>query len=271
MAKYSQKWHNRTSKTRSTKTYDGLAAIQAQLNNLGREIKKVNENIYVAEVECELCKGPHNTKDCPLKEEGKPLKKRIILNLVCLSNKEGNIEQQLRDSTKGIMQTLQIQASTVAAIKNQGASIKTLEIQIRKKSNVLQEKGSGSLPSSTEMNLREHVNSISTSVETDTPPIRRIRCTRYAVSAQQNSKLLFEPRQATIPFPSRLYDNCYDDDKGSYGLKYLDAYSIRNTLRNDALPRKEKDPGSFTLPCYIINVCFEKSLADLGASVSVMP
>ncbi|GJR64538.1 hypothetical protein Tco_0010603 [Tanacetum coccineum] len=57
-----------------------------------------------------------------------------------------------------------------------------------------------------------------------------------------------------------------DRENGSYGLKYLDAYSIRNTLRNDALPRKEKDPGSFTLPCYIINVCFEKSLADLGAS-----
>ncbi|GJY24444.1 hypothetical protein Tco_0398102, partial [Tanacetum coccineum] len=36
----SQKWHNGTSRGRSTKTSDGLAAIQAQLNNLGREIKK---------------------------------------------------------------------------------------------------------------------------------------------------------------------------------------------------------------------------------------
>ncbi|GKA52593.1 homeodomain-like protein [Tanacetum coccineum] len=43
MAKYSQKWHNRTSETRSTKTSDGLVAIQAQLNNLRREIKKVNK------------------------------------------------------------------------------------------------------------------------------------------------------------------------------------------------------------------------------------
>ncbi|GJS11482.1 retrovirus-related pol polyprotein from transposon TNT 1-94 [Tanacetum coccineum] len=39
MAEYSQKWHNGTSRTRSTKTFDGLAAIQAQLKNLGREIK----------------------------------------------------------------------------------------------------------------------------------------------------------------------------------------------------------------------------------------
>ncbi|GJY08605.1 hypothetical protein Tco_0375659 [Tanacetum coccineum] len=58
MAEYSYKWHNGTSsRTRSTETSYGLAAIQAQLNNLGREIKKVNEKVYAAQVGCELCKG----------------------------------------------------------------------------------------------------------------------------------------------------------------------------------------------------------------------
>ncbi|GJX63949.1 ribonuclease H-like domain-containing protein [Tanacetum coccineum] len=70
---YSQKWNNGTSRTRSTETSDGLAAIQAQLDNLGREIKKVNEKVYPTQVGCEQCKGPHYTKDCPLKEEGKTL------------------------------------------------------------------------------------------------------------------------------------------------------------------------------------------------------
>ncbi|GKA32825.1 reverse transcriptase domain-containing protein [Tanacetum coccineum] len=55
------------------KTSDGLAAIQAQLNNLRREIKKVNEKVYAAQVGCEQWKGPHYTKDCSLKEEGKTL------------------------------------------------------------------------------------------------------------------------------------------------------------------------------------------------------
>ncbi|GKB85485.1 putative reverse transcriptase domain-containing protein [Tanacetum coccineum] len=36
------------------------------------------------------------------------------------------------------------------------------------------------------------------------------------------------------------------------------------------IKEKEKDPGSFTLPCFIHNVSFDKSLVDLGASVSVM-
>ncbi|GKC25873.1 hypothetical protein Tco_1028023 [Tanacetum coccineum] len=58
---------------RSTKTSDGLAAIQVQLNNLEREIKKVIKKVYAAQVGCELCKGPHYMKDCPLKEEGETL------------------------------------------------------------------------------------------------------------------------------------------------------------------------------------------------------
>ncbi|GKC70272.1 hypothetical protein Tco_1116155, partial [Tanacetum coccineum] len=47
---------------------------EAQLNNLGREIKNVSEKVYAAQVGCEQCKGPHYSKDCPLKEDGKTLK-----------------------------------------------------------------------------------------------------------------------------------------------------------------------------------------------------
>nr|GEW93765.1 hypothetical protein [Tanacetum cinerariifolium] len=80
MAGYSQKWHNEKSRTRSTKNYDRLAAIQAQLNNLGREIKKLNEKVYAAQVGCEQCKGPYYTKEFPLKEEGKTLKEAYYTN-----------------------------------------------------------------------------------------------------------------------------------------------------------------------------------------------
>ncbi|GKF30801.1 putative reverse transcriptase domain-containing protein [Tanacetum coccineum] len=76
---YSQKWYNGTSKGRSTETFDGLAAIQAQLNNLGREIMKVNEKVYAAQVRCEQCKGPHYTKDCLQKEEGKTLEEAYYM------------------------------------------------------------------------------------------------------------------------------------------------------------------------------------------------
>ncbi|GJY73059.1 hypothetical protein Tco_0477490 [Tanacetum coccineum] len=34
---------------------------------------KVNEKVYAAQIGCKLCKGPHYTKDCSQKEEGKNL------------------------------------------------------------------------------------------------------------------------------------------------------------------------------------------------------
>ncbi|GJV27779.1 homeodomain-like protein [Tanacetum coccineum] len=104
-----------------------------------------------------------------------------------------------------------------AAIRNQGASIKALEIQIGQISMVLEERGSGNLPCSTETNPRDHVKSVSIIIKTDTTPIRRIGPSRYAVSGLQNSKLFFIPSQATIPFLSRLYDDFYDEEKGWIG------------------------------------------------------
>ncbi|GJY48080.1 DNA/RNA polymerases superfamily protein [Tanacetum coccineum] len=44
-----------------------------------------------------------------------------------------------------------------------------------------------------------------------------------------------------------------------------------SVILEDSLPPKEKDLGSFTIPCYINNICFEKALANLGASSIVMP
>ncbi|GJY94094.1 ribonuclease H-like domain-containing protein [Tanacetum coccineum] len=137
-------------------------------------------------------------------------------------------------------------------------------------SKVLQKKGSKSLPILAETNLRDHVKSISTTVEVDTFSICRIKPSRYAVSTG-NSSMFFMPIQAIIHFPIRLYDDFNDEEEGSDGLKDLDAYSIGTTLLDDALRTKKKDPVSFTLPCIINSFHFNKALADLGASVSVMP
>nr|GEX55808.1 hypothetical protein [Tanacetum cinerariifolium] len=78
----------------------------------------------------------------------------------------------------------EIRASTDAAIRNQRASIKTLEIQIGQMSKVLHERGIEGLPDSTEPNPRDHVKSISTS-KANSSAMRRIRSGPYAVSDTQ--------------------------------------------------------------------------------------
>ncbi|GKC32594.1 hypothetical protein Tco_1039888 [Tanacetum coccineum] len=75
----------------------------------------------------------------------------------------------------------EIRASTDAAIRNQGASIKALEIQIGQMSNVLQERGYGSLLSSTKTTPRDHLKSISTTKEVDIHSIHRIKPNRYGI------------------------------------------------------------------------------------------
>ncbi|GJT10438.1 hypothetical protein Tco_0857480 [Tanacetum coccineum] len=250
MAEYSQKWHNGTSRGRSTKNSDGPAAIQAQPNNLGREIKKVNEKVYAAQVRCEQCKGPYYTKDCPQKEEGKILKESYYTQFgrpfqgggyratapryyrrnnanPSYQERRQSMEDTLRkfmsESTKRHEENSnlikEIRATTDAAIRNQGASIKTLEIQIGKMS--------------------------------------------------KNSTLLYKSRQTTIPFLSRLDNHYCEEEEGNYRPKFTEAYGASHI--NNTIPQKEKDPGSFTLPCLINDVCFDNALVDLGASISVMP
>nr|GEX96410.1 hypothetical protein [Tanacetum cinerariifolium] len=58
--------------------------------------------------------------------------------------------------------------------------------------------------------------------------------------------------------------------EGSYGPQFLEAYSEASHMDN-SIPQEEKDPGSFTLSCFINNVCFDNGLVDLGSSISVMP
>ncbi|GKF52481.1 hypothetical protein Tco_0159391, partial [Tanacetum coccineum] len=142
-----------------------LAAIQVQLNNLGREIKKVNEKVYAAQVRCEQCKGPHYTKDCPLNEKGKTLEEayytpfgapfqgggyRATAPGFYQRNNANPSYQEQRQSMEDTLSKFmsesvrrheeksnlikEIRASTDAAIRNQGAAIKTLEIQIRQMS-----------------------------------------------------------------------------------------------------------------------------------------
>ena len=70
MAEYSQKWHNGSSNRKhSTEESDLAASVRAQIEGLRRELKKTNEKVYAAQVGCEICKGPHYTKDCPHKED----------------------------------------------------------------------------------------------------------------------------------------------------------------------------------------------------------
>ncbi|GJT77701.1 putative reverse transcriptase domain-containing protein [Tanacetum coccineum] len=208
-----------------TATSDGLTAIQAQLNNLGREIKKVTEKVYAAQVGCEQCKGPHYTKDCLQKKEGKALEKSYYTQF------------------GGPFQGGGYRATAPGCCNKEPRSID----QNFRNANLA--------------NPRDQVKSISTTIEADSNLICRIRSNQYAVSTGQNNTLLYKSRQTMIPFPSHL-DNHYCTEEGNYGPKFMKAYGASHI--NNVIPRKEKDLGSFTLPCFINDFCFDNALVNLG-------
>ncbi|GJV23457.1 DNA-directed DNA polymerase [Tanacetum coccineum] len=69
-----------------------------------------------------------------------------------------------------------------------------------------------------------------------------------------------EVQPPPVPFPKRLEEVC----------KIIINERCSEILLNK-LPSKEKDPGSFTIPCDIGQLHIDNALADLGASISLMP
>ncbi|GJR55925.1 hypothetical protein Tco_1406446 [Tanacetum coccineum] len=127
-----------TSRSRSTETSKGLATIQAQLNNLGREIKKVNEKVYVAQVGCETLLGTLLHQRFALKEEDRKPRRSLLKQFGGTFSREGILlSTLLRDSINRNNLNPSFPKKTSfdsSDIRNQGASIKTLEIQIRQMS-----------------------------------------------------------------------------------------------------------------------------------------
>ncbi|XP_019156905.1 PREDICTED: uncharacterized protein LOC109153492 [Ipomoea nil] len=92
-----------------------------------------------------------------------------------------------------------------------------------------------------------------------------------------------------IPFPQRLANMVELEQRGEMPkltcqLKKLIKHKIEiregshGHLNVECLavlekgcPKKKGDPGAFVVPCTVKDLIFENALADLGASVSVMP
>ncbi|GKA68131.1 putative reverse transcriptase domain-containing protein [Tanacetum coccineum] len=179
MDEYSRKWHNGTSRARSSQTSDGLAAIQAQLNNLGRKSRRSMKR--------------QSMEDTLSKFMSESAKRQ---------EENSNLIKEIR-------------ATTDAVIRNQGASIKTLEIQIRQMSKALQERGFGSLPSSTKTNPRDQVKSISTTTKADSYSIRRASVSVMPLSTYLNlglgelahTRLTVELADRTVKYPKGIAEN----------------------------------------------------------------
>ncbi|GJU98446.1 hypothetical protein Tco_1327717 [Tanacetum coccineum] len=95
--------------------------------------------------------------------------------------------------------------------------------------------------------------------------------------AQPSDKIQMPP----IPFPRRLRKEKEETQQKKFlenlkqlhiNLPFIEALAqMPKYAKFIKLPSKEKDPGSFTIPCDIGQLHINNTLADLGASISLMP
>ncbi|GJS11839.1 hypothetical protein Tco_0368635 [Tanacetum coccineum] len=72
-ADHSQKWHDGSFSRNvdSSSNTKGIVAVVSKLDSLGRDMKKLKENVHAIQVGCQTCRGAHLDKECPLNEEVK--------------------------------------------------------------------------------------------------------------------------------------------------------------------------------------------------------
>ncbi|XP_048615530.1 uncharacterized protein LOC125588292 [Brassica napus] len=74
-----------------------------------------------------------------------------------------------------------------------------------------------------------------------------------------------------VPQYSKFLKDAVEQKKKKMEGMVILTHECSAIIQRLTVPRKLEDPGSFTLPCAIGPLTFEKCLCDLGASVSLMP
>ncbi|KAG8486279.1 hypothetical protein CXB51_019676 [Gossypium anomalum] len=150
-------------------------------------------------------------------------------------------------------------SNTETALKNQQASIQGLETQIGQLSKLIFERPQGSLSSNTEPNLREQFNAINVqgeegSVEPELEPRQE------TVVSKSKGEM-----PNTMKFLKELLANKRKLDEASH----VELNAVCSAIRQNKLPNKLKDPGSFTISCLIGSLDVNNALADLGANKAI--
>ncbi|XP_073289108.1 uncharacterized protein [Primulina huaijiensis] len=201
-------------------------------------------------------------------------------------------------------------SATDTRLQNQDESIKGLENQIGQLAKMITSREPGTLPSNTKTNPKEQVNAIELRSEKKLEPREGATDTSTGNSSNSTpaptaqSKIVIPP-----PFPAALKKAKLDAQFGKFlevfkklhiniifaddlmqmpssakflkdilaNKRKLKDHMTRNLTENcsaivqNKIPKKLKDPGSFSIPCMIGDVVFQKALCDLGASINLMP
>ncbi|XP_027357160.1 uncharacterized protein LOC113866530 [Abrus precatorius] len=241
---------------------------------------------------------PWNNNQQPMRNNTLPRFQQASHSPPPPAEKKSNLEELM---TKLIQTSKSWFQSTEIALRNQQASIHNLENKLGQISRLLSERPQGSLPSNTETNPKEQGKQ-----EVEKAAVKEEdKCQEKTVEKPPVVKEFIPP----LPYPARLKKDKDDEQFGKFlslfrqlhiNLPFVDALAqlpkyakfLKDLLSNkkkleelamvtlnkecsailqNKMPKKLKDPGSFTLPCLIGRLIVDRALADLSASINLMP
>ncbi|GJY96286.1 reverse transcriptase domain-containing protein [Tanacetum coccineum] len=243
----------------------GIDAIVNKLENLGRDMKKLKENVHAIQVGCQNRGGAHLDKDCPLNEEvkiieeakygefgrpapfsygtkyrvGPPRYYTYVNNHPPFGEKRPSLEElmnkHLEESTQKRAEmeewVKKLQENAEINTRNQSASLKNLETQIEQLTKEFHTKAANEMNNSSIGQCK-------------------------AMYANKETPRDNKPHEASFVF-----------DKYTHVVQ--EKY-VSSKILPCQLPPKELNPGNFTSPYTIGSVKFYV-ITDLGTSVDVIP
>nr|GEX54245.1 reverse transcriptase domain-containing protein [Tanacetum cinerariifolium] len=138
-------------------------------------------------------------------------------------------------------------------------------------------RGSGSLPSDTILNSRGEIKAITTrsGIVLDGPLVLHPHPFSSPKEVEHEPEPIIDqnPYQPPIPYPSRLNKRTLQDKSDIQVHKFLQMFSKPhfNISLAEALALISKDPRKFIIPCDFHGLESCMALADLGASINLMP
>ncbi|GKC14722.1 hypothetical protein Tco_1011504, partial [Tanacetum coccineum] len=277
MGNHSQNWHNGSNIRRvSNGSLDGIATVANKLDSLGRNMKKLKENVHVIQVGCETFRGSHLDKECPLREDVKSI------NEV----KYGGFGRSFPNNNENSARYRVSPPRYYTRMDNQPLSGKrklsltefiTKYMEESAKKEAEHNEWLRKFQESTKMIKKkiEEVEEIKEAVAHHGLTPRKVIPSELSIVSYYVA-----PYEPSIPL-ARLLEQHAEE---ALVHKTMESLKESRTLENEdvkmstgclailqnELPLMKQDPISFIIP-YFIGILTFNALANLGASVSIMP
>ncbi|GKC21387.1 zinc knuckle CX2CX4HX4C containing protein, partial [Tanacetum coccineum] len=244
--------------TDSSNNSEGIATIVNKLESLGQDMKKLKENVYAIQVGCQTCRGAHLDKECPLNKEVKNIEEVKYGEFVRPFPNNSRNDGRFNRGASGYDQP------------SSGERRPSLTEKINKymeeaaKRHAEQDEWLKKFYENTKTNREAH-DKIIQGLET------KVRTLKNEVEGRANGGKFEGCKEIWFSDNERQ-----ETDKSGMAeaLAALEAtHEIKKVPQEEkqSLPHKEQDLGGFILPCSIGRLDFNNALADLGASISIMP